>query len=255
MHSPSLFQSHAPIDANSDLPYYVQIKYALRELVSSGELKYGDQLPGEPMLCQIFSVSRTVVRQALTELENEGLVSRKKGIGTFISEPDAIERLTANLTGFYKDMQSRGLKPYTRMLDQTIIPADAFVADQLQIQPEDPVVRLNRLRYINNEPIVLTDTYIPGHLVPGLDNTDLSYISLYETLEHQYGLVLTRGRRIIGATTASTYQADLFQIKPGDPLIVIKNITYSADGTPVEYYSGLYRGDRNIFQVEMIRQK
>jgi len=245
----------SPIDCNSPLPYYIQIKYILKELVSNGKLKYGDQLPGEPILCQIFSVSRTVVRQALNELENEGFVLRKRGIGTFISEPKAIERLTENLTGFYQDMKVRGLKPFTRMLDQKLIPADSFVASQLQINPGTPVVRLNRLRYINNEPIVLTDTYIPDHLVPGLDNMELSRSSLYEVLEHQYGLVLTRGYRIIGAATASGYQAELFQIQPGDPLIVIKNITYTADGTPVEFYSGLYRGDRNIFEVEMIRQK
>ncbi|NSW52159.1 MAG: GntR family transcriptional regulator [Anaerolineae bacterium] len=245
----------SPINFNDPLPYYVQVKNRLRESIADGTLRQGDQLPGEPTLCRIFSVSRTVIRQALAELELEGLVSRKKGIGTFIARPHAIERLSANLTGFYRDMKIRGLTPFTRVLHQEIVPADQQVAQQLQLQPGAAVVRLHRLRFVNHEPIVLTDTYLPGVLVPGLENVDFSRISLYQWLEQEYGLVLARGHRIIGAASASTYQADLFHIQPGDPLIVIQNTTCTADGTPVEYYTGLYRGDRNIFEVEMIRQR
>jgi len=243
------------VNFNSPIPYYIQVKDRLKEQISQGLLKYGDQLPGEPTLCQLFSVSRTVIRQALAELEQEGFVSRRKGIGTFISEPEVYEKLSEDLTGFYQDMKVRGRIPFSQMLKQEITSADPEVAKKLKIEPGYPVLRLYRLRYVDHEPIVLTDTYLPGNLVPGLEKMDLSTVSLYEILEKQFGLVVARSHRTIGATVANDHQADLFKIGKGDPLIVIDNITYTADGTPIEYYHGLYRGDRNIFEVEMIRKK
>jgi len=248
------FSDTPMVNFDSPLPYYIQIRDRIKEQIAAGTLKHGDQLPGEPALCQLCSVSRTVIRQALAELENEGLVTRKKGIGTFIAEPETFERLSAKLTGFYQDMRLRGHTPFTRMLNQEVIPADEIVSRYLQIEPGTPVVRLNRLRFIDMEPIVLTDTYLPAHLVPGLETLDLTRSSLYEVLEHHFHLNLSRGHRVIGAAAASDDQAALFQVHPRDPMIVITNVTFAVDGTPVEYYHGLYRGDRNIFEVEMIRQ-
>jgi len=246
---------NSPVNFDSPIPYYIQIKDKLKDQINSGSLKFGDQLPGEPMLCQIFSVSRTVIRQALTELEHEGVVTRRKGKGTYISEPEIFEKLTQNLIGFYQTMKLRGHIPSSQILKQEIVPADSFVAGNLQIKAGSPVLQLDRLRFVDREPIVLTYTFIPSHLVPGLEGIELTKESLYEVLERHFGVVVTHGRRIIGATVANDYQAGLFRINTGDPLIVINNINYSADDTPIEYYHGLYRGDLNIFEVEMVRQK
>jgi GntR family transcriptional regulator len=243
------------IDIQSPIPYYIQIKDQIKEQIDTRILQSGDQLPGEPILCEMFSVSRTVIRQALAELEHEGLIARKKGKGTFITEQETYEKLSQNLTGFYQQMKTRGHIPFSQILKQEIIPADPTVAGHLDIMPGDLVLRLDRLRYIDKEPIVLTCTYIPSHFVPGLEKIDLSRKSLYEVLEENFGVVITRGYRTIGATIADEYHAELFKINIGDPFIVINNIDYSADGTPFEYYYGLYRGDRNIFEVEMVRQQ
>ncbi|MGV8050214.1 MAG: GntR family transcriptional regulator [Anaerolineaceae bacterium] len=245
----------SPIDYDSQIPYYIQIKEKLKQQIKNGSLKNGDLLPGESTLCQYFSVSRTVVRQALTELDQEGLVIRKRGRGTFISEPETIEKLTGNLIGFYHEMKFRGHNPYSQIINQEIIIADQAIARNLSILPGDKVIRLKRLRLIENDPIVLTDTYLPYRLVPGLEKIELSKVSLYDVLEKEFGLIVKRGHRIIGATVADSTQAKLFQTNAGQPLIVINNITYLEDDTPVEYYYGLYRGDRNIFEVEMIRQQ
>jgi GntR family transcriptional regulator len=72
-------------------------------------------------------------------------------------------------------------------------------------------------------------------------------------LEREYGVVVSRAYRTIGAVAASEYQAGLFKIKKGDPLNVINQIEYFSDGALFAYYYGLYRGDRNIFEVEMVR--
>jgi len=245
--------SDSKINFDSPIPYYIQVKEKIKEQIDSGALKYGDQLPGEPVLCTLFTVSRTVVRQALAELEHEGLVARKKGKGTFISEPKTFEKLSGNLTGFYQHMKKRGHLAYSQILKQEIIHAEKDITSKLNIKPGSSVFQFDRLRYIDNEPIVLTNTYIPSHFVPGLEKMELSKESLYGVLEREYGVVVSRAYRTIGAVAASEYHAGLFKIKKGDPLIVINQIEYSSDGALFAYYYGLYRGDRNIFEVEMVR--
>jgi GntR family transcriptional regulator len=246
--------SDTKINFDSPIPYYIQIKEKIKEQIDSGSLKYGDQLPGEPVLCNLFAVSRTVIRQALAELEHEGLVARKKGKGTFVSEPESFEKLSGNLSGFYQHMKKRGHLAYSQILKQEIVHAEKDIASNLNIKPGSLVLQLDRLRYIDNEPIVLTSTYIPSHFVPGLENMELSRESLYGVLEREYGIVISRAYRTIGAVVANEYHAGLFKIKKGDPFIVISQIEYSSDGTLFAYYHGLYRGDRNVFEVEMVRQ-
>ena len=149
------------IDRNNPLPYYVQVKEALREHIESGEWPAGHQFPGEPELCVVFDVSRTVIRQALSDLEYEGLIVRKKGKGTFVAEPKIGESLIQKLTGFYQDMIELGHTPVTQVLKQEIVPANAKVAAQLHLKTGTKVIEIERLRFVQDEPIVLVTTYLP----------------------------------------------------------------------------------------------
>jgi len=242
-----------PINRNSPIPYYVQVKEALRERIERGEWRPGDQLPSEAEFCCTFDVSRIVIRQALKEMTYEGLVVRRKGKGTFVAEPKIVEGLVQKLTGFHQDMTSRGHRPLTQVLKQVAIPASAKVASHLGIEPGTPVVQLDRLRFVADEPIVLVTTYLPSRLVPGLEQEDLSAHSLYELLEKRLGLVIARGHRTIGAVGANEVEAQLLQVEKGAPLILLDSVSYLADGTPIEYYRALHRGDRSSFEVELIR--
>lgn len=241
------------IDFNSPIPYYIQVKSILKDQIEKGILSHGEQLPGEHQLCQMFSVSRTVIGHALSELEQEGLITRRRGKGTFVVELETYERLSQTFRGFYTEMKTRGHIPISKVLKQELTAADPIVSKNLNLKTGSPVYLFERLRLINNEPIVLTSTYFPSKLVPGFEKLDLSKRSLYEVLENEYGLVVSTGHRIIGATIANEYQAKLFEIRVGDPLIVLNNTSYSPDGTPLEYYFGLYRGDRFIFEVDIVR--
>ena len=120
----------AYIDRNSPLPYYVQMKDAIKQQIENGNWKPGDIVPGEPELCRIFDVSRSVVRQALKEMTYEGLVVRQKGKGTFVAEPKINESLVQKLTGFYQDMVDRGHEPVTQVLKQEVVPATSKIASQ-----------------------------------------------------------------------------------------------------------------------------
>lgn len=243
----------AYIDRNSPLPYYVQMKDAIKQQIENGNWKPGDIVPGEPELCRIFDVSRSVVRQALKEMTYEGLVVRQKGKGTFVAEPKINESLVQKLTGFYQDMVDRGHEPVTQVLKQEVVPATSKIASQLSVQVGDPIVQIERLRFIQEEPILLVTTYIPKAVAPNLANIDLSHGSLYAYLEGECNLTLARGRRTIEAVPANEREATLLGVKKGAPLILLESVTFQSDGKPIEYYHALHRGDRSRFEVELIR--
>jgi GntR family transcriptional regulator len=241
------------IDFDSNIPYYIQLIEALKEKLGQGEWKPGDRLPSEAELCDLYRVSRTVVRQALREIELDGLILRRKGKGSFVAEPKISESLAQKLTGFYQDMVERGHEPVTRVLGNAVVPASKQVARSLAIQPGTPVVEIKRLRFVEGEPIVIVTSYLPYELCPQLPEVDLTNRSLYEFLEQECGLMIARGRRAIEAVGANEFEAELLQVNQGAPLILLDSVSYLEDGTPIEYYHALHRGDRSRFEVELVR--
>ncbi|MEN6528730.1 MAG: GntR family transcriptional regulator [Anaerolineaceae bacterium] len=241
------------INFESHIPYYIQLMDILKEQIRLGRWKPGDQIPGEQELCAIYNISRTVVRQALLELELDGVINRRKGKGTFIAEPKISEGLVQNLTGFYQDMVERGLKPVTRVLHQVVVPAVEKVAGFLDISPGTNIIDIQRLRFINDEPIQLVTTYIPYEIFPPLATVDLTNQSLYAYLEKEAGIFLARGRRYIEAVLANEVEAELLDIERGAPLLMLDSVSYDASGRPIEYYHAVHRGDRSRFEVELIR--
>lgn len=241
------------IDFDSNIPYYIQLVGLLKESINKEQWEPGERIPSEPELCATYGVSRTVVRQALLELELEGLINRRKGKGTFVSERKINESLVQKLTGFYQDMVDRGLKPVTEVLVHEVQPATPKIAEQLGIEPGTDVFCIERLRYIEDVPIVLVQTYIPYQLCPQLSEYDLSNKSLYSVLENDFGLVISHGRRTIEAVPANKREAQLLMVEECDPLMLLNSVTYLEDGTPLEYYHAVHRGDRSRFEVELLR--
>lgn len=241
------------IDFDSYVPYYIQLIEALKEKIKFENLKPGDQLPSEPDMCDLYGVSRTVVRQALRELELQGLVSRQKGKGTFIAQPKIKESLVQKLTGFFQDMVERGHTPQTKVLNFEVIPAPSRISQLLELKPDTEVYCIERLRSVEGDPILIVKTYIPTNLVPGLEKENLETESLYKIFDTEYGLRITHGRRAIEAVAANQYEADLLQIEHGDPLVMLDSVSFLEDGTPIEYFHAVHRGDRSRFEVELVR--
>lgn len=241
------------INFKSHIPFYIQLMDILREKVQQGYWVPGDQIPGEQDLCEIYRVSRTVVRQALRELELDGVINRRRGKGTFISHPKISEGLVQKLTGFYQDMVERGLKPGTKVLHQNVTPATEKVARFLDIKPGEKVIDIERLRFINDEPIQLVTTYLPFEICPALASVDLTDRSLYEFLENECGVFIAKGCRYIEAVLANETEAALLGIEDGSPLLLLDSISYAENGQPIEYYHAVHRGDRSRFEVELQR--
>jgi GntR family transcriptional regulator len=241
------------INFDSPIPYYIQLMEILRDKIQRGDWAPGDQIPGEQDLCELYGISRTVVRQSLQELELEGAINRRKGKGTFIALPKINEGLVQKLTGFYRDMVERGLKPTTRVLHQNVTPAGEKISQFLGIKPGDKVIDILRLRFVNGEPIQLVTTYIPFEICPALASVDLTNRSLYEYLEKEHGIFIARGRRYIEAVQANDVEASLLNIERGAPLLMLDSISFAEDGRPIEYYHAIHRGDRSRFEVELRR--
>lgn len=241
------------INFESHIPYYIQLMEILWEQINNKIWLPGEQIPGEQDLCDTYGISRTVVRQALREMELEGAITRRKGKGTFVAEPKINEGLIQKLTGFHQDMVERGLKPVTRVLHQEVKTVTEKVAAYLGIPKGTQVIDIQRLRFIGDEPIQLVTTYIPFEICPQLATVDLTNRSLYEYLEKECGIFLSRGRRYIEAVIANEYEANLLEIERGAPLLMLDSVSYSQDGKPLEYYHALHRGDRSRFEVDLLR--
>ena len=236
------------------LPYYVQLRSILEDRITKGEFNAGDQLPSESEICTEFKVSRTVVRQALQEMEFDGVVVKKKGKGTFVAEPKLVESFVQTLSGFHEDMVSQQKSTHSIVLRQDVIKATERIAQMLGIITGTQTVLLRRLRFVEKDPIQLVSSYLPYDLCPDLVHTDFSQRSLYAFLE-DHGIFLATGYRTIEAVRASADEGSLLKIESGAPLIRIESIGYSEDGTPVEFYEAVHRGDRTRFRVELVRER
>jgi len=249
----SLDHINTDIERESYVPLYQQVIDAMAEFIEGNHLEPDYQLPGEAELCRMFDVSRTVIRQALQELEYKGLIYRTKGKGTFVARPKIHEGLFQELTGFYQDMEARGHKPVSKVLKQEKVPASKKIASFLEIGEGDPVIQIERLRYVQQEPIVFVTTFLPFSICPSLLDVDLKNRSLYEYLESEHGIQISRGKRYLEAVSATQKESDLLGVNDGAPMILLDSVSYMPDGTPLEYYHAIHRGDRSRFETELIR--
>lgn len=243
------------IDFNGHIPFYLQLKGFLQRRIAEGVWKPNDMLPSEAQLCSAYEISRTVVRQALREMEYEGLVYRRKGKGTFVAEPKILESLAQRLTGFHQDMAEQGLTTSDEVLFLGVVPADGKAADFLKLDAGVDVVKLRRLRYVEGKPIALVTTYLPASLCEKMLAADFRDQSLYTFLEKECGVVIDHGRRMIEAVVANEEEASLMGVKKGAPMVLLDSISYMEDGTPVEYYHAVHRGDRTRFEIELVRYR
>jgi len=247
-------RAQGTIDRSSPIPFYHQLKVILRTMIDDGVLSSGDSLPGELRLCKQYDVSRTVVRQALVELEFEGLVDRERGRGTFVSSPKTSQGLVQSLTGQFEDLAARGLHLRSEVRRLEAVPAEPVVATHMQLDVGASVVLLERLRFIHDEPRVLALTYLPPETLPVLKQTDLENGSLYATMDG-LGIRPSHGKRTIEAREAGETVARDLGIRRTAPVLLLTSVGLDSSGRPVEYFEAFHRGDRSRFEVELVRHE
>ena len=230
---------------------YAQIRDILFDRVQSGEWEPGTLIPTETELCELYNVSRITVRRALGELVHEGYLERISGRGTFVTQPRVNQPLR-QLTSFTEDMQRRGQHPNGKVLDFRVIPANSELAEKLNLAKNDMVILLSRLRLANNEPMAVESSYLPKHYFPGIENENFEGQSLYKLLRDKFGVVLTRAVQKISAAACPKREATLLSIPNKSPVLRIFRTTFDESERIIEYVESFYRGDKYVFQAELM---
>lgn len=235
---------------HNPLPLYQQLKSLIEDRIASGEWLPGTQVPSERELCEQFQISRITVRLALADLVNEGRLVRTQGRGTFVAHPRIEQRLTS-LTGFTQDMQSRGKRAGSQVLQLESTAALPNVARALQLKVGEPVILLKRLRLADSEPVAVETAYLPEIVCHGLVKEKLDGKSLYDLLRKNYNIHPTRAEQQLEAVACPAAEAKLLGIRRGSPVLHIHRLTFGRDGRPFETVESFYRGDKYVFRAEL----
>jgi GntR family transcriptional regulator len=233
------------------VPLYYQLQGILTARIDAGEWQAGELLPSESALCESYSVSRTVVRQALEGLVRAGLVFRVKGRGAFVAERKIVARLLQTPTGFEAQMVAQGLGVRTDVLLQESAAATGRVAASLEIEEGAPVLRLERLRYVDDVPVFYGETFVPLRSRGDLAGVDFTRESLNSVLARLFGQRPMGGRRTIETIAAGQREAELLRVRLGAPLFQLFAVTRAQDGRPMECSRVWLRGDCTAFEVDL----
>lgn len=240
------------LDKQSPLPLYFQLKSIMVERISAGTLKPNDQLPTEDEMARQFAVSKSTVRQALSELAGEGVVRRVQGRGTFVAEP-RVEQGPRELTSFTDEMRKRGLRPSSKVLFKEVTQADAEIAEKLRLEEGQEVFHLRRLRYADAEVMGLQTSYVPISLVPDIMGEDFGTASLYEILEKKYGITFTHAQETHWAVLLELAEAELLAVPEGSPGLVAERIAFRGPDQPAEFVRSVMRGDRYKIILNLVK--
>ena len=225
------------------VPLHAQIAETLRIQIQNDEFKEKENLPSERELAEQYEVSRMTVRQALQKLRLEGLIYHERGIGTFVNNRK-IDVHTRNLNGFSDEMTSLGLKPSSRVLTFKRELATADVMNNLHLGAGAEIVRLERLRLADDEPMAFEQTFLPAYLFPKLEEYDLTINSLYQVLTEKYDLQMYHAEEILEAKAATRFVAKQLEIRAGAPVLVVHRVVFSESNQPIESAHTTYRADR-----------
>jgi GntR family transcriptional regulator len=229
------------LDRSLAAPLWTQFRDAVRAQILSGALPVGARLPTEAEFGEHFGISRIVVREALADLVRTGLIYKIRGQGAFVSPRERDEDFVSTVLGFSDEMQRKGRTVTTQVLQQALREATAAEAKALNLQPEQQVVGLKRLRAVDGELQLLVETAVPADLAPGLHRAKLENRSLYDVLRRQYGLRIVRAERWIDAVVPEREVAGLLGTGPSEPLLRIESIAYGSNGRALEHYLALHR--------------
>jgi GntR family transcriptional regulator len=206
------------------------------------QLQVGDAIPSERQLSTDLGVSRLTVRAALDDLSREGYLVRRRGAGTFVSEPKIAQELT--MTSFTDDMRRRGLRPASRTLDLRVAPAGARLGRILHVSPSEPIVVASRLRLADGETMAIETLHVRERHVPGLTAADLEEQSFYELLRDRYGIVIVGGTQTIEPTVTDGEESAALGVPLHSPAFRFERVTHADTGEAVEFVESIYRGDR-----------
>lgn len=246
------------IDKTKPIPLYFQLKNYYLDKIENGIYKPGSMIPSETEIQKQFGVSRITVRRALMELENEGYLEKKPGIGTFITERKKNDKVTQaldNISTWTETMQEKGITPGTSRSEITEVSPPPDVALFLKIDFSDKVIRIKRWRTGDGKPFCIMTNYILSSMVPGIVEDGLDQESLYKVYEEKYGIKFGIAREIVEARGANLEESEYLKVAEGSPVLLVTRISYDTDGNPFEVVKQTTRADSYKYHVTLKGRK
>ncbi len=239
------------IDKDSALPIYYQLEEYIKQLIATGELQSGDCLPSEREYAEQYGISRMTVRQAISNLVNEGYLYRQRGKGSFVSNKS--NERSKGLLGFTEQMISIGAKPSSEVLSFKKVNVTEEVAKKLEITENAEAFEVKRLRLADDVPVTLEIGYFPEALFPELSKNvfqESFYAYAEETLENKIDYC----SQIIKTDFVGKKDASKLDMKKNDPILRIERCTYLATGEPIEFVYSIYATSSYKLYTEMKRK-
>lgn len=239
------------IDKNSPLPLYSQLQNIMVEKIKEGIYPQDKALPSEFELVDTYGVSRTTVRQAIDNLVKDGYLEKRRGVGTFV-----VDRKKRNLwdlqelKSFREEFISKGFVVRTEALNINCVKANKEL-NEVFGKDISECYCLERLRYINEKPVICVTTYVPKSIAPGLDIYNFSKESLFDILSTQYNVQIKYATKEFRAISATNNDAKLLNIEKNSPIQLVKTTTYNDKNIPIEYSISRDRGDISIYKVKV----
>jgi GntR family transcriptional regulator len=235
----------------SPVPLHAQIREILRRRILDGSYAPHSRMPSESQMISAFGVSRITIRQALGDLQKEGLIFKVMGKGSFVAKPKAFQNLS-KLQGFGEAMSPSGYETYSLLLSSRTVAASPVVAQRLHLKPGAPVFEIQRLRYLNREPISVDVSYFPPDIGQRLTQEDLATRDIFVILENDLGRNLTHADVQIEAIAADESLARHLDVEEASPLLRIERLTW-ADDVPIDFEFLYYRGDAFQYRLRIDR--
>lgn len=225
-------------------PMYIKIHNQIKRDVENHIYKVGDRIPAERQLAVKFGVSRMTLRQAIKTLEEEGILERRLGSGTYVASQKVQEKMSG-IMSFTEITKANGQKPSSKLISYQIGKPSLSEKERLELTTDEDILRMERIRYADQTPICYEVVTVPYNLVKNISKEEIS-THLYEAL-NQNNYEIGRVTEHISAAIANEQDARLLNAKKGEALITRRQVTELSDGRPFEYTRARYVAERFEF--------
>lgn len=242
------------VNKENAIPYYLQLADILREKILTGEYHPDELIPSERELCENYDVSRSTVRQTMQTLKEENLIRKQRGVGTRVVAPSKIEQ---NLSGFHDfdlQMLEQGHDASMTILGHKMLNCPGRAQRLLELEENDSIFRLDRLRFVGSNPVFIEKIYLPVTKFPNISESDFTGTDLFlKKVKDEYGIILGQVKVFLEPVLLYDIECDTMQIKNRPaPGLLIERITHDDTGSPIVMTKRVFRGDlcRHILEIK-----
>lgn len=242
------------INKNVPIPLYFQLKTLLLDAIKNGEYGIDEMIPTEKELSEMFGISRTTVRQAITEMVQEGWLYRIASKGTFVARLQVKQDFIKRVESFNDQIRRSGCTPSTVVIEMKRTEMPSIARVRFNLSENADYLYIHRVRFADDTPIVRVETYLPYDRCAFVKDHDLNNETLYSVLDEDRSVSITRCNRVLEAVEADADDVKYLRMQRGKPVQLATTIGYNRTNEPIEFSIAHYRGDRNRFEVELLAE-